>query len=585
MSDPAQAHVEVTASSSKFERVLQKARETAAKWGSAVARGVGSAFKGLNKATGFSDSTKAGVGFLKGEMMSRGLDAITDGASRVQDFERTLMRFGIATNKSGDALDGMRTQIRNVSRDTGIGDSDILAAVQTYVDLTGNVDGATSAMSTFARVSKASGSSMSDVAQASAALADAGVGMDQMEAVFSGFITQGKMGAVGLKDFAGELASLAPRWAKFKDSMDPEGIAEFGAAFQVIRKGFGNAQEAGTGFQALMGAFSLNAKKFQDAGVKLFDVGPDKVKRMKSFEDIMSQIEKSKLVKDPTLMTKALGSKEAEQSMAMLLKSRTIETGKAASAYADLVKAGGDAEAVARDYATAQESASGRIDKAMNAMKVTIAEAFTPERITAFANALEGIAGKLGPVVDFVGKIADKMGAIFDLGHQMAGGDDRANPYNDSLAAKLYKDYDPITAKKAMEDPDYLRKLEPGTWVMDEQAKRVAFNKQRDAIMKAEGGAGRMTPEAVEAARMAVFAGGDDAASDATRLAGSMYLDANGVKGADTQKWRRDRQDTGSALIVEAIRTGFANVKMEPNFAKDKVVDAVRTGKANNTRP
>lgn len=405
--DQARATIEIGATTAQLATGLRRATGMV----QAFARGTSSLM--TKKFGGKGSLAGAGMGALGGFAAGaamRGLDILADQGKAVMDFEKNLTRLGIAGGLSTQKLDEVRRAARGASSAFGIGADQILAGTQTYVDLTGDVDGATKSMETFARIAQASGASVSDVAEASAAFKGIGVPLEEMEARFGGLITQGKKGAVSLKDFAGELAGLAPRWAKFNESTTDSGIAQLGAAFQVARQGFGSASEAATGMSALMGALTQNAKKFEAAGVQIFDKNPKTgVKTLRTFEQIMSAIEKSRLIKDPTLMTKAMGSKEAEQTATMLLRARR-EVTATGNAYQDLVNAGADAGAVQRDLTTYLESSAGKMDKAWEMVKNKLAEVFTPERIDKFANAL-------GKAVDMLAKIvgyAEKVGKFVD---------------------------------------------------------------------------------------------------------------------------------------------------------------------------
>lgn len=381
----ARALISLGAESSKLGRDLNNAKKKL--------RGFGGDAK---KLLGFGK--KAAGMVLGGGLFGGGLavaGGLGDLVGDLLGFEKNLVRFQIASGKSTAELNKLRTSIDGVSRDTGVARDQLLAGAQTYVDLTGDVAGAEKAMNAFARISQASGASVSDVATATAALQQSmGLDAGDIEAVFSGLITQGKKGAVSLKDFAGELSTLAPKFAKFGGGTGPAAIANLGAAFQAARQGFGSASEAATGLEALMGALAQNAKKFQASGVKIFNVGKDGKKTFRGFNEIVDAIGKSKLAKDPTLLAKAFGSKEAVQAYDMLSRNRDLLN--------ELAEAGRDAGAVQRDLATYQASAAGKIEKAFNAAKLALAEAFTPERIEKFASALTKVLDTFVAIVDAV---------------------------------------------------------------------------------------------------------------------------------------------------------------------------------------
>jgi TP901 family phage tail tape measure protein len=403
----ARAIIAIGADNKQLDKDLKEARKKLKAF-RAGAKKIGSKLLG-----GISSGAKFGLG---GVVAGLGIGAAGGLSEMVTDligFEKSLTRFQIATGKSAADMAAFKAQILGVATATGVAQSDILTGAQTYVDLTGDVKGAETAMSTFARVAQASGASVSDIATASAALQQSlGIDAKDLEATFSGMISQGKAGAVSLKDFASELSAIAPRWAKFNEGSTVEGVAQLGAAFQVARQGFGSASEAATGLEALMGAITLNAKKFQAAGVKIFDKDPKTgAKRLRTFDQVINSIGESKLMKDPTALTKAFGSKEAEQAFTMLNRAKNSANGagdavsRTANAYQDLVDAGKDTGAVGRDLKTFLESPAGRLEKMFVTLKASISEAFTPERIQKFVEAL-------GKIIEFIPKVVEGMIAI-----------------------------------------------------------------------------------------------------------------------------------------------------------------------------
>lgn len=397
----ARAEIEVTASSQKLAADLNAASAQFKSWAAATARTADRQFKGIGK--GVSKAASRGGGALAhfgGDMLTRGFDRVLDAAEGVRTFERDLTRLGITANLGPAAIDKMRTSIRQVSKDTGVSSQQILQATSGYVDLTGDVAGASTMMRTFARTAQASGSDMNDISTAAAALGDSlHIKPEEMESTFSGLINQGKAGAVTLKDLAGELTGLAPKFARFKGMMGREGAIQLGAAMQVARHGFGSASEAATGLESLMGGLTKHADKFAAAGVKVFDIAPDGTKTFRNLSDIVKEISTSGLAKDPQLLIKAFGRKEGEamfNTWARLLPM-----------WDQMLAAGQDTDAVNRDLMTYLQSSSGRVDAAFNRMKESIAGAFTPERIEKFASAMERVSNAVGKGVDGVEKFAD----------------------------------------------------------------------------------------------------------------------------------------------------------------------------------
>jgi TP901 family phage tail tape measure protein len=410
----AQASIEITASSNRLAAGLNAARVKFQGFASSVARGMGSAFKSLNKALEPGQTLKNAGSHMLGDLGSRGLGAILEAGDNVRTFERNLVRYQIASSGSAASTASLRKEIREVSRATGVADAEILNGAQTYVALTGDANGAKDAMTAFARVAQASGSSVSDVAQATAALKQSmAIDGSQVEAAFSGLITQGKAGAVEIKDFAGELATLSPQFATFGKT-GLAGLRDMGAAFQVIRQGAGTAGEAATQFQAVMGELVSSHKELKKIGIDVFHKNPKTGKReLRDFMSIAEDLAKNKALGDPAKMAKIFGRKESQAAI------RTIR--EQIGAMRDLARAGEDTGAVQRDLGTFLESDAGRMEKAFNSVKIAIAEAFTPERIKAFTSAVEGVAEKVGPLVESLGWVVDKYNSLHNVGKSIRG--------------------------------------------------------------------------------------------------------------------------------------------------------------------
>lgn len=395
----AKAMIEIGANPRGLDRGLADARKKMRGFASSMGKLGGGLAKG---ALGIGGKMLGGLGAGVGIGIAGGLvDSLAQAAGEVANYEMQLTRFQIAGGRTAAQMGEMRAAIDRVSESTAVSREQIIAGAASYVALTGDADGAAAAMESFARISQASGSEVADVATAAAALRD-NLKLDpkQFEAAFSSLISQGKAGAVEVKDLAGELAALAPQFAQFKTMGGLEGVAELGASFQVVRKGFGDASQAATGLRSMMTAMVQNADKFEKAGVRIFDKDPKTgAKTMRRLSDIWGDINDSKLVKDPQLLGKAFGREEARRAYEMFLEHKDL--------YSDLIKAGQDYGTVQRDLNTVMESPAGKLQKSFNDMKNAIASAFTPERIAAFAEIMERVAKAAGWVLDKVDAIAN----------------------------------------------------------------------------------------------------------------------------------------------------------------------------------
>lgn len=413
MSDT-RANIEVTASSNRLAAGLRAAMARV----QTFSRGVGASMKRVGES-----AVGTAIGNVAGNLAGRGIDFVTDQAKSVVDFEDKLTRLQINAGKTSVEMDAFRQKARKLSTEVGLSANEILEGTVAYVDLTGDVNGAGDAMGSFARIAQASGSSVADISTAAAALKQSfNLDPKQIENTFSGMIAQGKAGAVTLKDFAGQLSSLAPKWAKFNEASSEKGIAEFGAAFQVARQGFGSAAEAATGMEALMGGLVTHAKDLRKFGkIDVFEHHKDGSKSLKTFEQILASIEKSKLVKDPELMGKALGGrKEATDTLNVLLRARANLTATG-NEYTDLVAKGMDYGSSTRDLVTYLDSSSGKMKVTWQTLQDSIAQALTPDRIQSFTEAIEKAVAALGPLLTGLGKIGDFLGGLKKAGSDIRG--------------------------------------------------------------------------------------------------------------------------------------------------------------------
>jgi TP901 family phage tail tape measure protein len=398
MSDARPARIDLTVDPAGLERGLRDARKDlrnfdrdAERQGRRGSRGDGGFFSRSAK--------KAGEGMLQG--LGQGLAMMTGGgiasglssiAGDVMDLERGMTRYQIATDSTPEAMNAFRASLSAVSKDSGIARSALLGGASAYVALTGDAAGASAQVETFAKVANATGASMEDIAATAASMKqNLGIDPKDFKAGFSALSVQGKAGAVELKELASLLAGLAPSFSKFDGGTGTEGLAEMGAALQVVRQGFGSSSEAATGLQSYMVSLTKNAAKFKAIGVHVFD----KHGKTRDFRDILDEISHNKAFQGEagqTKLQKIFGRDEAVRAFQQMVQNRAL--------LDELITKSSDRAAIDRDAATYQESAAGRLDKAWNNIKTMIAEAFTPERIAKFLSGMEKIVDALGSIVD-----------------------------------------------------------------------------------------------------------------------------------------------------------------------------------------
>lgn len=583
----ARAEIELTASTSRLAAGLNAARRQFQSFAGSIARGVGGAMSfGLSKLKP-GETMKRAAGNFGGDMMTRGFDAVVGAATDVQNFERSLVRFQIAAGKTPEQMNAIRSSIRDASRETAIGSKEIQAGGNAYLALTGDVTGTIGAMRSFSRIAQASGASVEDVASATAALKIAmklDVAKDA-EAAFSGLIAQGKVGAVEIKDFAGELAELAPQFAQFKGATGLAGIREMGGIFQVIRNGAGSASGAATQFKAVMAQLvdPMNVKLLKQIGINVFD----SKNQLRGFTDIATELAANKFMQDPKKVAKIFGREEARAALRSLMGN--------VAALKQMEQAGLNVTAVNEDLATFLASDAGRVDKAMNNIKEAIAEAFTPERIQGFANTLESLAGKVGPIVDLIGKIGDKLAGIRNLGQWVENWQEGAEGMGAyGGAADQIRDEAVLRAGGAN-----LPRIGPGGSIIEgdeigghakaariveargNMNRRAAFRGARDELTKLSGGInGGPNEEAIRRAVMIAKSGSSQETTgetffrgdEARRKAGEMYLRAAGVspeRQAEIFSKEMERIfASGNDKIVAAIQQIADGKRMVPALFK-----------------
>lgn len=428
-------------------------------FGAAWKAGFGRKAKGQDEGF-FRGAAKTAVGNMMSSGIEKATSKLVEIGSSTLDFEEKLTRLQIQAGETPQVMRAFADSITKASDETGIGRDKILDGANAFVTLTGDMKTAKASAGLFAKIGQATGTSIDDIATASAAASqNLGITSDQFESLFDTMTGQGKAGAIELKDMASELSTIAPQWAQFAGGKGLRGARELGAAMQIVKKGFGgDAGETTVGIQNFLTAVQKKGARFGDLGVgSFFTKTKDGKRDLKSVFEIVDQISKKNLGKDQ--LVKAFGSVEAYRAYLQLRDNRE-ELDKLAEStqYAGTIQ---------RDFNTYMDSSSGKLAKAWEQMKNAIASTFTPERIQKFALAMEDLADKVKPVADFLGKAADAMGAVYDVGKKVRGFFD-----NDSLAEQFGGD--------ALEmQRHYNNANGTGGWVRDSNGKMYERDSKR----------------------------------------------------------------------------------------------------------
>lgn len=381
------ARVEITSSASKFDVGLRDARKKLAGFG-------GYARKALGAVGGLAGKIGSGLSMGLGVNLFDGIGSVV---GDVMETEKALTRLQIAGSRTPAQMDALRASLSDVASTTGIARQELIAGASAYVALTGDADGASQAVGLFAKVANATGASMDDIAATAASMRDnLKIDPKDFEAAFSALHVQGKMGAVEMREIAQEAAGLAPSFSKFAGGQGPAGLAEMGAALQVTRKDFGSTSEAASGLRQLFASLTRGSGKLKKLGIEVFNKDGSK----RNFTEIIDEVVAAGLT-EPQLQ-KILGSDEALRAIGALKTHRAL--------LGDIRAASSDVGAIERDAATFRESTAGKLQIAMETLKASVADAFTPERIQAFVGAIGSAVQGISTVITKLGEAKDALG-------------------------------------------------------------------------------------------------------------------------------------------------------------------------------
>ncbi len=529
------AQVEITASSSRLAAGLSQASSKFRSFAAGVGRRMGSLFgKGKD---GFS-TAKGAVASFGGDMIGKGIDAIAGAAEGVREFESDMQRLGQATHQSDAQMAALAESLKATSIATGINRNELAKAASVYFDKTSDVEGMAKALDVFAMTAQASGAATQDLVGVAAAMKDS-MKMDSSEFLeaFGGLIAQGEAGKVTLKELAAEAPSLMAMFSKFNTGK--EGLMQMNAAFQVGAKAFGSASQAATGLEAMMGMLQARQSQLAQQGVKVFKVNKDGTVVMRNMQDIVADIGKKNI--DPRKWGKVFGeNKEGRNFLETLLKYPDL--------YKQITDAGSQAGVVQEYAMNRAASRAGRLDLALNQMKESVANAFTPERIEAFTRGVEAAAEHIGNLVEGLGFIADGLGALSGVGKSIRGAlSGSGNMFREQMFTnRVERGMSPILAagKGDMSKGDVALQRNAAGW---DAAVAKILGSERDE---------RTTKDSVRAAYISSKSEGGYENLGA-KIAGDQYLRNAGVtKEQAEEAWKKEviaSNEKGLAMIAAAI--------------------------------
>lgn len=367
------ADIEIRARNRKLRRDLRQSEKTIFGFGQRAGKGLKSSFR-------------ASIGNLAALGSAGGLAAV---GKEALDFERSFTRLGIQAGEGFDAK-SFRSSFDSISKSMGVSRTQVLGMANAIVNLEGAAGLSTDKVEVLTKASLATGAAMDEMAGIAFALRNA-FGIEEtkeMEQALSAVIEAGKRGSVPLAEMNRVLQQQAQAFSRIS-ATGPQGAAEFAAAVQVARKGFGSAAEVGTGIKAFISQLDTAERKLRGYGITVKKTGKDGRRTLRPMGDILDEIAKSRLFKKD-LLADVFGSVEAREFVKTMIANR--------EEFDKIVRVAGKSNAVSEDSAKFLESTAGRMDKTVVRLKAVFAEAFTPERL----ETVVGIAEILADTVAFV---------------------------------------------------------------------------------------------------------------------------------------------------------------------------------------
>lgn len=524
----------------------------------------------------------AGIGGVVSALAVRGMDKMVALGQEVFDFERELIRFGIAARRTPAEMRAMGNAARKTSSEIGVNALEVLRAGKAYVDLAGAENFSIDMMNVLARSAQASGAASSDLAGMMYQLkVSMKVPDNQMEDAIGGLINQAKDGAIEAKQMATEFAAILPLFARFGVT-GREGAVQAGALFQVMRNGANTAAEAGTMIQRVYAGIQSYAPRFEAQGIKIYESFRDPLGRkvLRPFASIFKDITNSKAMQDPAVVKKMFGRTEGwrglllgdEAARAMTKAGGSVDG--MISKLAALEEAGRANGVVQQDLATFTESTAGRMDIAIERMKNAFAEALTPERIDQIVSGIQKIADAMPAIMHAVGAASDAFAGFL---HIVA----RAKHALQGQGHYRFQESESEVLRAAD-----VRRNDKG---LQEQAaalrsKKAAYDSAMDAIMGKESDFGP-TDESIKTALRYRHAGAmGDATPEQVRAAraASNYLADRGSEIQDSriERIREElRKEFGAAeaarqkdinAMADAMKIALVEVVKDPSFLKPK---------------
>lgn len=383
-----------------FSKAEREAERTGDRMGAKLRKGIG------RRAAGAFKTVASGAGAVLGIGATAGL---AQAGARVKDFETKLEDIRVQMGRTRPEADELRQAIKDISDETNVSRAVILDGADAIANLQGNTTELAEKLDVLARASVAARAPVTDLASTWDALDKAffrGAGSaEDMEGALSAAIEAGKQGSIPLSEMGTLLGRVA---TQFDDVAvgGKAGIADMVAALQVVKgRGFGEAAEAATGMNAAIKQLIARSGDLKKMKIKVFEKKDGK-KQLRSLRDILGQMDKAGLGKDPVKLQAALKDSKAIKFIGALLDKDVRQK------WDEIAVAASNANSVQDDFAEKQTSRGAQIEASLNGIRNSIDDAFTAERIQTLLEALQLVLATLGGIVDAAKAAGEAIGTI-----------------------------------------------------------------------------------------------------------------------------------------------------------------------------
>lgn len=355
------------------------------------------------------------------DLLSRGVDRLGNrytalltgaggaGALRfVTSLDSRLRRLQTSSSATAEQISKLNDEIFRVANqpDIRVDPSEITSAIETIVEMVGDIDFASNNVRNIGLALQASGADGADVGGFMAELQKKGIrDSKDVLATIDALVQQGKAGAFVFKDLANQGSRLFVSYKK----QGQDSVVELGALVQVVRQATGSSEQATTSVEALFRTLQ-DVQKVKDieqkigVQVRVRDANGKPTKEIRNVTDILTElVDKTK--GDPFILGRVFDA-EAMRAINGLLINGNMELLKRLRT----IKATG--EVIQQDAKINAESAASAGRSIVTALQKAADRKLT-EPLQNMADALNSIdPERLDAIVDRVIKIGATVGAV-----------------------------------------------------------------------------------------------------------------------------------------------------------------------------